>query len=114
MTEKKCRVRLAVTTDGEPQLWLYDAHETPRIAAGVSPAGGAVLGLANRDRKATIALNMSPDGNASLDLTDQEGKPRVTLGYAELEVSPGRITDKLPVLSLVLADPSGRVIWKAP
>lgn len=103
-----------MTTDGEPQLWLYDAHETPRIAAGLSPEGSATLGLSNSDHKATISLNMRADGNASLDLTDQEGKPRAILGYAELEVLPGGTLDKLPVFSLVLSDPSGRIIWKAP
>jgi hypothetical protein len=91
----------------------YNKEEAGLLRA-IGEMSATALGLANSDRKATISLTMRADGNPSLDLTDQDGKPRVTLRYAELEVSPGRITDKLPVFSVVLSDPSGRVIWKAP
>ncbi|HEV8716547.1 MAG TPA: hypothetical protein VGX03_27475 [Candidatus Binatia bacterium] len=39
---------------------------------------------------------------------------RNRLGYTELEVPPDGTTEKRPVFSLVLSDPSGRIIWTAP
>jgi hypothetical protein len=93
---------------------LYDANETPRIAADVSADGAATLGVAHRDRKTTISLTVGADGHPSLDLTDQEGKPRATLGYPELGVALSEPQDKREVPSLMVYNQHGEVVGEVP
>ena len=107
-------IALKVPKDGGPTLVVCDKTGKSRAALVFSGDGNPALTLSDKKGKPRIGIGLEADGQPSLCLIGDRGNVRATLGYAELDSPETGTVTKRTVSSLLLFDPEGKVIWKAP
>lgn len=104
------RAGLSVFKDGT-RLILSD--ESGKSRASLSVVGdSALLGLSDEKGEPRVGLNVDKDGS-SLALFDSNGKNRANLGIGKTTTPDGKVVT-YPESSLILFNPDGTVVWRAP
>lgn len=96
----KVRAVLGLSKDGSPEFDLRDAEGRPRALLLLDREGLPILLFKDREVVTRARLELEAAGGAKLTFADKDQTPRV------------EVEGTAPVIRL--ANPEGKVVWKAP
>jgi hypothetical protein len=103
----RTRIALALSTNGNPGLWVYDANGKTRAYLGLSGSGTPTpqLSLSDENERTRAYLGFGTVGESTpqMDLSDPQGNQRLYVGWN---------TAEKPWFSV--SDESGKTMWSAP
>jgi len=95
-------------TDSTAVLNIGDAKSVTKISYD---HGYNAISMVDANRKTSLQLSTSKDG-PNISLYDEQGRPRASIGQAKTSLLDGTQIN-LPVSSMLLYGPDGKVLWSA-
>jgi len=103
----RTRIALALSTNGNPGMWVYDANGKTRAFFGLSgatqPTPTLSLSDPNERTRAFIGFGTTGESTPQVDLSDPQGVQRLYMGWN---------TAEKPWFSV--SDESGKTMWSQP
>ncbi|MBI2900455.1 MAG: hypothetical protein HYY17_09725 [Planctomycetes bacterium] len=101
----KTRVVIEEDAKGEPGLAVLDKDGRRRLSLRVGEKGQAKAALCGPDEREHLQLLLNEGGEPCINLCDREGRARIGMIVEQQRANASYV---------LLTDPAGKIVWKAP